>query len=165
MAFGLPLGFLVQAGAPKSAQTVDGDVDQLGSPWNLRLWKRLAQCFNYLARATGASFGTNFQNIAIDRLRNRLKAGPRRSRWLGKDNTIQLNALMNYNIPFSTGPQACLGRHLAIVELQIFIASLVRRFDMEFEQLDQELLIFEPFQPNPGPLPVRLTGQQIIIAG
>jgi benzoate 4-monooxygenase len=85
-------------------------------------------------------------------------------RWLDKDNAIQLNALKNYNIPFSTGPRACLGRHIAIVELQILIASLVQRFDMEFERLDQELSTFERFQSNPGPLPVRLRRRQISAA-
>ncbi|KIW19422.1 hypothetical protein PV08_03717 [Exophiala spinifera] len=43
-------------------------------------------------------------------------------RWLDPS---QLQDLKAYTIPFSTGPRACLGRHIAIVELQILIATLV----------------------------------------
>ncbi|KIW28136.1 uncharacterized protein PV07_07818 [Cladophialophora immunda] len=77
-------------------------------------------------------------------------------RWLNKDDPVQLEALRNYYIPFSQGPRACLGRHIAIIELQILISSLVRRYDIQLEREGQELLIFERFNSNPGPLPIRI---------
>lgn len=78
------------------------------------------------------------------------------SRWLDREDSEQIQALRNFNIPFSTGPRACLGRHIAIVELQILISSLVRKYDMELEYPNQELKTYDRFQSNPGPLPIRL---------
>lgn len=62
-----------------------------------------------------------------------------------------------YNIPFSTGSRACIGRHIAIVELQILISTLVWRVEMRLEREGQELDVFDRFQAKPGALPVRLT--------
>lgn len=78
-------------------------------------------------------------------------------RWLNKDDPERIHALKNHTIPFSTGPRACIGRHIAIVELQLLISSLVRRYDISMEEPDQKLEIFERFQSNPGPLPIRLS--------
>lgn len=65
--------------------------------------------------------------------------------------------LRAYNIPFSTGWRACIGRHIAIVELQILISTLVWRYDICLEREAQKLDVFNRFHANPGALPVRLT--------
>ncbi len=60
-------------------------------------------------------------------------------RWLNKDDPDQIHALKTYNLPFSQGPRACLGKHIAIVELQILISSLTRRYDMRSSTKDKSL--------------------------
>ncbi|RFU31983.1 hypothetical protein B7463_g4377, partial [Scytalidium lignicola] len=77
-------------------------------------------------------------------------------RWLDTDNPQQIENLKNFTIPFSTGPRACLGRNIAIVEQQIMIASIVNRHDFEFVEENQKLEIFERFNSNPGAMPVRI---------
>ncbi|CAI6093011.1 unnamed protein product [Clonostachys chloroleuca] len=69
-------------------------------------------------------------------------------RWFEPDQSANLKA---YNIPFSTGSRACIGRHIAIVELQILISTLVLRYDMWIDK-DEKLDVFERFNANPGPL-------------
>ncbi|CAI4215970.1 unnamed protein product [Parascedosporium putredinis] len=71
-------------------------------------------------------------------------------RWFDPD---QVAALKAYNIPFSTGSRACIGRHIAIVELQILISTLMLKYDLALEP-GQELDVFERFNANPGPLPI-----------
>jgi benzoate 4-monooxygenase len=77
-------------------------------------------------------------------------------RWLDQSNPEQQRRLKAYNIPFSQGSRACIGRHIAIVELQIVISTLVRRYDMSLSTPDQPLEIFDRFNANPGPLPIRV---------
>jgi benzoate 4-monooxygenase len=77
-------------------------------------------------------------------------------RWLDQSNPEQLRRLKTYTIPFSQGSRACIGRHIAIVELQIMISTLVRRYDMSLSSPDQLLEIFDRFNANPGPLPIRV---------
>ena len=77
-------------------------------------------------------------------------------RWLNQADPEQLRRLKSYNIPFSQGSRACIGRHIAIVELQILISTLVRRYDMTLSSPDQPLEIFDRFNANPGPLPIRV---------
>jgi hypothetical protein len=49
----------------------------------------------------------------------------------------------------------------SIVELQILISTLVSRDDMELKDgLTQKLEIFERFNSNPGPLPIRIQRRQ-----
>jgi cytochrome P450 len=33
--------------------------------------------------------------------------------------------------PFGLGPRACIGKHLALVEMHIHVATLARRFDLQ----------------------------------
>lgn len=73
-------------------------------------------------------------------------------RWLDPD---QATNLKNYNITFSNGSRACIGRHIAIVELQIIISTLALRYDMWLDP-NQELDVFERFNANPGPLPIHM---------
>ena len=66
-----------------------------------------------------------------------------------------------YAIPFSQGSRAFIGRHIAILELQVLISTLVSRDDMELKDgLTQKLEIFERFNSNPGPLPIRIQRRQ-----
>lgn len=81
-------------------------------------------------------------------------------RWINQDDPEQIQNLKAYNIVFSQGPRQCLGRHIAIVELQIIISSLTRRYDMELMYEGQELLIYDRFNGNPGPLPIRIRRRQ-----
>ncbi|KAF2094296.1 cytochrome P450 [Rhizodiscina lignyota] len=78
-------------------------------------------------------------------------------RWLDTSNPQQIKNLVDFTIPFSQGPRACLGRNIAIVEQQILISTLVHRYDFEFVHPEQELKIFERFNSNPGPMPVRVS--------
>ncbi|KAI1021008.1 hypothetical protein LB503_010190 [Fusarium chuoi] len=68
----------------------------------------------------------------------------------------QLSNLRRYYIVFSQGPRQCLGRHIAIVELQILISTLVRRYDIYLADQEMDLVIFDRFNSNPGPFPVRV---------
>ena len=77
-------------------------------------------------------------------------------RWLDQSDPEQIRRLKAYTIPFSQGSRACIGRHIAIVELQIVISTLVRRYDMSLSEPDQVLEIFDRFNSNPGPLPIRV---------
>ena len=53
----------------------------------------------------------------------------RPERWIDYDEDFpnQIEDLKKYNIVFSQGSRACIGRHLAIVELQILISTIVMR--------------------------------------
>ncbi|RXW15522.1 hypothetical protein EST38_g10327 [Candolleomyces aberdarensis] len=56
----------------------------------------------------------------------------RPERWLEGDDSA-MHKTFN---PFSVGPRACLGRNLAFLELQIIIASIMRRYDIVLEDPD-----------------------------
>ncbi|CCT74692.1 related to benzoate 4-monooxygenase cytochrome P450 [Fusarium fujikuroi IMI 58289] len=74
-------------------------------------------------------------------------------RWFDPE---QLSNLRRYNIVFSQGPRQCLGRHIAIVELQILISTLVRRYNIYLADQAMDFVIFDRFNSNPGPLPVKV---------
>jgi cytochrome P450 len=75
---------------------------------------------------------------------------------------MEIHNLKTYNIPFSQGSRACIGRHIAIVEQQILLATLVRRYDMRLVEEGQQLTIFEAFNANPGPLPIKVIKRQVV---
>jgi cytochrome P450 len=77
-------------------------------------------------------------------------------RWIDESDPEQAKRLKAYTIPFSQGSRACIGRHIAIVELQILISTLVRRYDMTLSGPDQPLEIMDRFNANPGPLPIHI---------
>jgi benzoate 4-monooxygenase len=79
-------------------------------------------------------------------------------RWFDE---TQLSNLRKYYIVFSQGPRQCLGRHIAIVELQIVISTLIRRYDIELLTPDQELSIYDRFNSNPGSMPVRMKRRRL----
>jgi benzoate 4-monooxygenase len=69
----------------------------------------------------------------------------RPERWFERD---QMDIQKTFN-PFSIGPRACLGRNLAFLELQIIVASIMRRFDIVLERADQKLETREGFLRKP----------------
>jgi len=69
----------------------------------------------------------------------------RPERWFERD---QADIQKTFN-PFSVGPRACVGRNLAVLELQIIIASIMRRYDMVLQQKDHKLQTREGFLRKP----------------
>ncbi|KAF8893218.1 cytochrome P450 monooxygenase pc-bph [Gymnopilus junonius] len=69
----------------------------------------------------------------------------RPERWFERD---QADIQRTFN-PFSVGPRACVGRNLAYLELQIIVASIMRRFDIVLESADQKLHTREGFLRKP----------------
>lgn len=49
----------------------------------------------------------------------------------------RLTRMEQYHIPFGAGTRTCLGKHIAVLEMNKLIPELVRRY--EFELLDDEL--------------------------
>ncbi|KAL2825685.1 cytochrome P450 [Aspergillus pseudoustus] len=83
----------------------------------------------------------------------------RPERWVDFDAEFpqQREDLKKYNIVFSQGSRACIGRHLAIVELQILVATFVMRYELELVGGSKAgLEIFDRFNSNPGPMFVGL---------
>ncbi|EMT71287.1 Isotrichodermin C-15 hydroxylase [Fusarium odoratissimum] len=74
-------------------------------------------------------------------------------RWFDPE---QLSNLRRYYIVFSQGPRQCLGRHIAIVEQQILISTMVRRYNMYLADQEMNFVIFDRFNSNPGPLSVKV---------
>ncbi|KAK0204124.1 cytochrome P450 monooxygenase, partial [Desarmillaria ectypa] len=52
--------------------------------------------------------------------------------------------------PFSVGPRACVGRNLAMLELQIIIASILKRFHFVLESPDEVLEVKEGLLRKPS---------------
>ncbi|KAL2421477.1 Cytochrome P450 monooxygenase [Exophiala dermatitidis] len=77
-------------------------------------------------------------------------------RWIEADSEFpnQQQDLKQYNIVFSQGSRACIGRHLAIVELQILVPTLIARYNLQLGNLAADLEVKERFNSNPGPMPV-----------
>ncbi|KAF8633143.1 hypothetical protein AX17_004644 [Amanita inopinata Kibby_2008] len=69
----------------------------------------------------------------------------RPERWFERD----ANAIQKTFNPFSIGPRACVGRNLAFMELQIIIASLLRRYHFVLESAGQTLETREGFLRKP----------------
>ena len=91
-------------------------------------------------------------------------------RWLSSPPTPSTkstsNFILNHNafIPFSYGPQNCVGKRLAMVEMQMVVSLLVQRFDITFAQgFDHnqwEDSMQDWFVAEVGRLPVKLTSRQ-----
>ncbi|SJL18071.1 related to Benzoate 4-monooxygenase cytochrome P450 [Armillaria ostoyae] len=69
----------------------------------------------------------------------------RSERWFECDSAA---ILKTFN-PFSVGPRACVGRNLAMLELHIIIASILKRFHFVLEKPDKLLQVKEGFLRKP----------------
>jgi len=69
----------------------------------------------------------------------------RPERWFERD-AADIQKTFN---PFSVGPRACVGRNLAFLELQIIVASILRRFHFVLENPEQPLETREGFLRKP----------------
>ena len=65
-------------------------------------------------------------------------------------------------VPFSVGPRACVGRNVAMMELAVIIASLVRRYDFELEEPQAELKTLEGFLRKPVELPAGIRKRDVV---
>ncbi|EQB52239.1 cytochrome P450 [Colletotrichum gloeosporioides Cg-14] len=72
----------------------------------------------------------------------------RPQRWIDGDK----NKMLKVHLPFSIGPQACIGRNIAYFEQLMLISTLVRNFDFELACPDQEVRTLERFNSNPDEL-------------
>ncbi|KAJ7640704.1 cytochrome P450 monooxygenase [Mycena polygramma] len=70
----------------------------------------------------------------------------RPERWFEEDRKDAMQRTFN---PFSVGPRACVGRNLASLELQIIIASILRRFHFVLEKPEEPLATREGFLRKP----------------
>ncbi|KAJ7728145.1 cytochrome P450 monooxygenase [Mycena maculata] len=72
----------------------------------------------------------------------------RPERWFeaDKDKAAAMHRTFN---PFSTGPRACVGRNLAALQLQVIVASVLRRFEFVLERPGEPLPTREGFLRKP----------------
>ena len=70
-------------------------------------------------------------------------------------------------IPFSFGPENCAGRNLAIIELRVITALMVRQFDMKFasgyDQDEWPNSMEDYFVMKVGPLPVVIKSRGFLL--
>ena len=79
-------------------------------------------------------------------------------RWITGDREKMSKA----HLPFSTGPRACIGRNIAYFEQLLLVASLVKRYDFEFESPDFELRTIERFNSNPDELVLKCRKRVVV---
>ncbi|KAF5329968.1 hypothetical protein D9611_010468 [Ephemerocybe angulata] len=82
----------------------------------------------------------------------------RPERWLEGDSSAMHRCL---NI-FSVGPRACLGRNLAMMELQVIVASIMRRYDIVLEDPDFNLDTREGFLRKPLACPIGIKRRDLL---
>jgi cytochrome P450 len=69
--------------------------------------------------------------------------------------------LRKYVMPFSQGPRACIGRNLAYLEQQILIATLVHRYEYQFQRPDFVLPTIERFNANPADMYLKMWKREL----
>lgn len=65
-------------------------------------------------------------------------------RW--DEDAPQVESLKEMLIPFSCGKRSCIGQNLALMEIRVIIANLVRQFDFELEA-DMQVDSFVTLKP------------------
>jgi cytochrome P450 len=67
------------------------------------------------------------------------------------------------HLPFSTGPRACIGRNIAYFEQLLVVATVVKGFDLVFEEGEGwELETLERFNSNPGEMWMRVRRREVV---
>lgn len=80
-------------------------------------------------------------------------------RWLVEsERTREMRAVF---IPFTTGPRACIGRNITMMEQQILVATLVHRYDFALPSRDWELDWEEAFNLWPAQMPLKVWRRDI----
>lgn len=64
-------------------------------------------------------------------------------------------------LAFQQGGRACIGRNIAYLEMQMVVATLVRRYDFALPTPDFELKTFESISAHTGPLPVKIWRREL----
>lgn len=79
-------------------------------------------------------------------------------RWLDAETQKQWDMTLN---PFSTGPRSCIGRHVALIELQVLIATMFKHFDFQLVHPDAPLDTIEGFLRKPTTLPTYISARKV----
>jgi cytochrome P450 len=66
-------------------------------------------------------------------------------RW--QEDNPQINELKEMFIPFSSGKRSCIGQNLALMEIRVIVANLVRYFHLELVDPELELDHFVTLKP------------------
>ncbi|KAK0475706.1 cytochrome P450 monooxygenase [Armillaria novae-zelandiae] len=82
----------------------------------------------------------------------------RPERWFECDSAAVAKAFT----PFSVGPRACIGRNLAMLELQIIIASILKRFHFVLENPNETLEVKENFLRKPTGCRVGVKRREVV---
>lgn len=64
-------------------------------------------------------------------------------------------------IPFSTGARACIGRNITMIEQQMFLATLVHRYEFELLSKEWTLDWEEAFNLWPGKMPLKIWRREV----
>ncbi|CAO1615093.1 unnamed protein product [Sympodiomycopsis kandeliae] len=77
-------------------------------------------------------------------------------RWLNENIQEKFDMTLN---PFSIGPRSCIGRHVALIELQVLIATMFKNFDFKLVHPNAPLDTLEGFLRKPTTLPTYISAR------
>lgn len=60
---------------------------------------------------------------------------------LEHEESMSMKEISSYHMPFGHGPRSCVGRNLAMGEMSVFIAELVRGYDMQVHQIPEVVIL------------------------